>query len=70
MTKSYCSPKMNMVLYCSLEHIYLDAYNFHGYAVSKFLPKSGFEWISPKEFDLNKYTSNNSKVVYSKMIIL
>ena len=22
---------------------------------------SGFKWIGPKEFDLNKYTSNNSK---------
>ena len=22
---------------------------------------SGFKWIDPKEFDLNKYTSNSSK---------
>ena len=29
--------------------------------MSKFLPKSGFKWIDPKEFDLNKYTSNSSK---------
>ena len=28
----------------------------------KFLPTSGFKWIYPKEFDLNKYTSNGSKV--------
>ena len=27
----------------------------------KFLPTSGFKWIDPKEFDLNKYTSNSSK---------
>ena len=27
----------------------------------KFLPISGFKWIDPKEFDLNKYTSNSSK---------
>ena len=27
----------------------------------KFLPTSGFKWIVPKEFDLNKYTSNSSK---------
>ena len=27
----------------------------------KFLPKSGFRWIDPKEFDLNNYTSNSSK---------
>ena len=38
------------------EHIkYLDANN---YAMSKFLSKGGFKWIDPKEFDLNKYTSN------------
>ena len=27
----------------------------------KFLPTSGFKWIDPIEFDLNKYTSNSSK---------
>ena len=26
-----------------------------------FLPTSGFKWIDPNEFDLNKYTSNSSK---------
>ena len=31
------------------------------YATSKFLPTTGFKWIDPKEFDLNKYTSNSSK---------
>ena len=41
------------------EHIkYLDANNLYGYAMSKFLSKGGFKWIDPKEFDLNKYTSN------------
>ena len=35
--------------------------NLYGYAMSKFLPASGFKWIDPKEFDLNKYSSNNSK---------
>ena len=29
--------------------------------MSKFLPTSGFKWIDPKEFYLNKYTSNSSK---------
>ena len=29
--------------------------------MSKFLPTSGFKWINPKEFDLNKYTSNSSE---------
>ena len=28
----------------------------------KFLPTSGFKWIDPKEFDLNKCSSNSSKV--------
>ena len=28
--------------------------------MSKFLPTSGFKWIDPKEYDLNKYTSNSS----------
>ena len=29
--------------------------------MSKFLPTSRFKWTDPKEFDLNKYTSNSSK---------
>ena len=29
--------------------------------MSKFLSTSSFKWIDPEEFDLNKYTSNNSK---------
>ena len=45
-----------------LEHIvYLDANNLYGCAMSKFLPVNGFKWIDPKEFNLNKYSSNNSK---------
>ena len=44
------------------KHImYLDANNSYGYAMSTFLPTSEFKWIDPKEFDLNKYTSNSSK---------
>ena len=41
--------------------IYLDANNLYGYAISKFPPTSGFKWINPSVFDLNKYTSNSSK---------
>ena len=45
-----------------LEHIkYLDANNFYGYSMPKFLPTSCFKWIDPKEFNLNKYTSNSFK---------
>ena len=29
--------------------------------MSKFLPTSGLKWTDPKEFDLNKHTSNSSK---------
>ena len=41
--------------------MYLDANNLYGYAMSKFLSTSGYKWINPKEFDLNKYTSKSSK---------
>ena len=42
--------------------IYLDTNNLYVYAMSKFLTTKRFKWIDPKEFDLNKYTSNSSKV--------
>ena len=35
--------------------------NLYGYPIPKFLPTRGFKWVHPKEFDLNKYTSNTSK---------
>ena len=35
--------------------------SLYGYVMSKFIPKIGFKWIDPKEFDLNKYTSKSSK---------
>ena len=41
--------------------IYLDGNNLYGYAVSKIFPAIEFKWIDPKEFDLNKYTSNRLK---------
>ena len=46
----------------SKRSIYLEANDLYGYAMSKFLPTSGFRWIDPKEFDLNEYASNSSKV--------
>ena len=42
--------------------IYLDGDNLYGYAMSKFLPTSELKWIDPKDFDLNKYSSNSPKV--------
>ena len=30
--------------------------------MSKFHPTGVFKWIDPKEFDLNKYSNNSSKV--------
>ena len=41
--------------------IYLDANNLYGFAMSKYLLKSGFKWMDSKEFDLNKFTSNSFK---------
>ena len=35
--------------------------NLYGYEMSKLLPTSNFKWIDPKDFDLNKYSSNRSK---------
>ena len=50
------------------KHItYLEANNLYGYAMPKFLPTSGFKWIDPKEFELNKYTSNSSKGCFLKV---
>ena len=41
--------------------------NLYGYAMSKFLPTSGFKWIHHKEFDLSKYTSNSSRGCVTKV---
>ena len=45
----------------SKQIIFLDTNNLCGYAMSKFVPTSRFNWINPKDFDLNKYTHNSSE---------
>ena len=51
-----CDPKQEL-----RHNIYLDTNNLYSYAMSNSLPTSGLKWIDPKEFNLNKYTSNSSK---------
>ena len=51
-----CDPRQE-----SKHIIYLGANNLYRFAMSKFLPTSGFKCIDPKEFNLNEYTSNSSK---------
>ena len=41
--------------------IFLSTSNLYGYTMSKFPPTGRVKWISSKEFDLDKYTSNKSK---------
>ena len=41
--------------------VYIDANNLYGSGICKFYPKSRFEWIHPKEFELNKCNSNSSE---------
>ena len=48
--------------------IYLDTNNLYGYAMSKFLPTSGFKWIDPKELDLY-ILAIVQKDVFSKLIL-
>ena len=33
----------------------------YGQATSKFLPRNGFKWVGPKEFELSKHTRNSLK---------
>ena len=47
--------------------IYLDANKLYGYVIFKFFPTDRFKWIDPKESDLNKYSSNNSKGCISEV---
>ena len=53
----------------SKQIVYLDDNILYGYAMSNFLPASRFKWIHPKEFHLNRYTSNSSKRCLLKLIL-
>ena len=53
--------KNQNILQESKHTLYLYTYNLDDYATSKLdPPTSGFKEIDPKEFELNKCTSNNS----------
>ena len=65
-TKRYGKANNTYLKYYDLDQnskhfIHLVATNLYGYAKSTFLPTSGFRWINPKEFDLNKYNKYSSK---------
>ena len=45
----------------SKHNVYLDGDDLYGYAMSEFLPASGFKWIDPKEFGFNEHANNSSK---------
>ena len=51
----------------SKHFIYFDTNNLYGYAISKFLPTSGFKWIDPKEFNLINIIAIVQKDVFLKL---
>ena len=53
----------------SIHIIYLDSNHLYGYAMPKPLPTSGFKYIGPKGFDLNKDTRDSSKECVLKVNI-
>ena len=53
----------------SKHFIYLDINNLYSYAMSKFLPRSGFKWADPEKFELNKYISNSSKGCIPEVVL-
>ena len=42
-------------------YLFFEINNLYIHAMFKFLRTGGFKWIDPKEFDSNKYSSNNVK---------
>ena len=49
--------------------VYLDENNSYGYVMSKFLAASEFKLTDPKEYDLDKYTSNSSKGCFLEVVL-
>ena len=49
--------------------VYLDENNSYGYVMSKFLPAREFKLTDPKEYDLDKCTSNSSKGCFLKIVL-
>ena len=49
--------------------VYLDENNSYGYVMSKFLPAREFKLTDPKEYDLDKYTSNSSKGCFLEVVL-
>ena len=50
--------------------MYLDANNLYGWAMSQYLPTSGFRWFTEKEInstDLSKYKEDSEKGVISEV---
>ena len=38
---------------------YLDANNLYGWAMSQYLPCSGFKWLNQKKIDVNLISENS-----------
>ena len=47
----------------------LYANKLYSYAMSKLIPTSGFKWLDPNNFNLNKYIAIFQKYVFAKFIL-